>query len=95
MEIIVSEEAVAWYKKELEIKQHTALRLFVRYGGFGGHIPGFSLGINLEQPNRVHASTEVDGITFYVEEDDAWYFEDKDLIVSFNTEMGEPQFTYQ
>ncbi|MBO1004599.1 HesB/YadR/YfhF family protein [Pseudogracilibacillus auburnensis] len=95
MDIVISEEAVQWYKKELEISHKETLRFFVRYGGVGGHIPGFSLGINIEEPNVIHTSTTVNDIQFFIEEDDAWYFADKDLVISYDKEMDEPQFTYQ
>lgn len=95
MKIVISDEAVAWYKKELDMDKDDTLRFFVRYGGMGGHIPGFSLGINMEAPKKVHAETIVHDIHFFIEEDDAWYFEDKDLIISLHSEREEPQFTYQ
>lgn len=95
MDIIISEAAVNWFKEEYDLTDSETLRFFVRYGGFGGNIPAFSLGVNRESPNDIHAATTVDEITFYVEESDAWYFEDKDLIVSLNESLNEPAFEYK
>jgi len=95
MKIIIEEKAARWYKDELQLSAPAYIRFTVRYGGMGGNIPGFSLGISSEKPEQVHTSTEVNDITFYVEENDAWYFEDKNLVVSFDEELDEPQFTYE
>lgn len=95
MDIIISDAAVNWFKTEYDINDETKMRFFVRYGGFGGNIPAFSLGINLEDPNTMHAATTIDDITFYVEETDAWYFEGKDLVISINETLEEPKFEYK
>lgn len=95
MDIIMSDEVVDWFKQEYDITGKQTLRFFVRYGGLGGNIPAFSLGVNIESPNDLHTATTVDDITFYVEEADAWYFEDKDLVVSLNEKLSEPIFEYK
>ncbi|GLO66335.1 MULTISPECIES: hypothetical protein [Oceanobacillus] len=94
MKINVSEEAAIWYKEELNLSEKSSLRFFVRYGGVGGRIAGFSLGVKEESPKNAHASTTLDNIQFFVEESDAWYFEDSNLSVSFDTKNGEPKIEY-
>lgn len=94
MELTVSEEAANWYKNELELEENVDVRFFVRYGGVGGRIPGFSLGINIESPDLVHTSTTVNKLHFFIAEEDAWYFEDENLDVTMNDKLDEPQFTY-
>ena len=94
MDIHITEEAVAWYKEAYDEGTET-LRFFVRYGGFGGNVPGFSLGVMPEKPFEVHASTKVNNLTLFIEEADAWYFDNKDLYISLNEEKTEPQFAYQ
>lgn len=90
----ISTEAAQWYKSELELGKDAYLRFFVRYG-FGGHIPGFSLGVKKDTPMDIFASANLEGITFFIENKDAWYFENNDLHVSYNSEMQEPQFEYK
>ncbi|MBP2077760.1 HesB/YadR/YfhF family protein [Oceanobacillus polygoni] len=94
MNLKVSTEAAKWYKEELDIKDTTQLRFFVRYGGVGGKIPGFSLGLKLDKPQSTHASTEVENITFYIEEADAWYFEESNLEVHLDEQRNEPIMEY-
>lgn len=95
MNIHITDEAISWYERELDIQPGDAIRFFVRYGGFGGRIPGFSLGINVEAPNNIYASASKNGINFFIEETDAWYFDQVDLTVQFDTELKEPQFIYK
>lgn len=95
MEIKITDEATNWYEKELNVETGDAVRFFVRYGGIGGRIPGFSLGINLEQPHTIHASTSINGVTYFIEESDAWYFEGNNLVIQFDEQLEEPQFKYE
>lgn len=94
MNLTVTEEIAKWYKEELDIESPAYIRFFPRYG-FGGHIPGFSIGINRDKPEDIHAKTDVENITFYIESEDAWYFDGIDLNVSFNDKLGEPQYSYE
>ncbi|WP_099158202.1 HesB/YadR/YfhF family protein [Virgibacillus ndiopensis] len=94
MNIHVTDEAARWYKDELDIQQNAYVQFYVRYGGFRGLIPGFSLGVSLETPNEIHSSYEVENITFYVEAKDAWYFEEKDLNVEIDKNLNEPTFKF-
>lgn len=94
MKLDISKEAADWYKEELNINGDMYLRFFVRYGGVGGRIPGFSLGISPDSPETIYASTEIDGITYFIEETDAWYFEDSDLQIKMDKSLNEPELKY-
>jgi len=94
LELHVTEKAVEWYKEELLVDEGMTIRFFVRYGGVGGLVPGFSIGVKVEEENQPHVSVVVDGITFFVSEEDAWYFDGKDLHVTYDEQLEEPQFTY-
>lgn len=93
MKIKITDEVAQWYKDEFLIDKPTHLRFFVRYG-FGGLIPGFSLGVSEDEPKQIHTATRVNDITFFVEETDAWYFEGKDLSIKLNKTRHEPEFLY-
>ncbi|WP_373896106.1 HesB/YadR/YfhF family protein [Virgibacillus natechei] len=90
----ISKEVAKWYKQELDITDNPQLRFYVRYGGVGGNIPGFSLGIKKEEPEDVYTSVEVENITFFIKKKDAWYFEENDLKIHLNRKMMEPEFKY-
>jgi uncharacterized protein YneR len=94
MNIIINNQAAAWYKRELDLKLGDFVRFYVRYGGCSTVQSGFSLGISTEEPNDAAVKTEKDGITFYIEEKDVWYFDGHDLSVSFHEQADEPVFNY-
>lgn len=52
MDIKVSEQVAKWYKEELALENEKNVRFFPRYGGVGGRIAGFSLGIKAEAPKK-------------------------------------------
>jgi len=91
----IDEQAAEWYKNELQEVNINYVRFFPRYGGVGGLIPGFSIGINFDEPENILASYETKGITFFIEQSDAWYFEGKnELTIGFDKKMNEPKFHY-
>lgn len=94
MKLDISKEAAVWYKEELELEDKEELRFFVRYGGVGGKIPGFSLGVKKDQPQKIHTSQTVEDITFYIEDSDVWYFENSDLDIKFDHQHNEPVLKY-
>ncbi|WP_217585511.1 HesB/YadR/YfhF family protein [Lentibacillus saliphilus] len=93
MNITLTPSAANWYREDFDATETTAIRFFPRYG-FGGRIPGFSLGVKQATPVDVFTSTEVDGMLFFIEESDAWYFEGVELHVSFDEHVQAPQFNY-
>ncbi len=95
MQLKVAEEAAQWYKDELELSDNDSLRFFVRYGGVGGLKPGFSLGVRPDIPQEPIAETTVDGVHFYIEQDDAWYFDNHSVKVTYDSKMQEPDFEYE
>lgn len=84
MNITVTPEAVQWFKRELHLNADSTVRFFVKYGGDASVQQGFSLGINVEAPKNVVSSAEIDGVRFFVRDEDAWYFENRDLHVSYH-----------
>ncbi len=94
MKIIISNEAANWYINELNLKENDTIRFFVRYGGMGGNVPGFSLGVNVQKPVQPHTLITVEKIDFFIEESDVWYFENNDLHIQFDDKLHEPLFSY-
>ena len=60
MKIILSNEALLWFKEEMEAVPGDAIRFFARYGGSSSIQAGFSLGVTKEQPDEVAIETEHD-----------------------------------
>lgn len=94
MKIHISNEAAAWYKEEMLLKDGDYIRFFARYGGHSTVQQGYSLGLSNEQPNDIGVEEKKDGVTYYVEDKDLWYFDNNDLFVDFNPKIKEPEFRY-
>jgi uncharacterized protein YneR len=92
MNIIITPKALDWFKKELDLQAGDAIRFFARYGGCSTVQKGFSLGVAKEDPIEPAAQTTVDGITFFVEDQDIWYFNDQNLTVDVNEKTEELTF---
>ncbi|ADP32365.1 MULTISPECIES: HesB/YadR/YfhF family protein [Bacillus] len=95
MNMEIQKDALNWYKDELELENGDQVRFFVRYGGCSSVQKGFSLGVSKDEPQDIGISTEVEGITFFIEESDIWYFDNHDLLVSYSEASEEPVFEYQ
>lgn len=94
MEIKISDEAFKWFHDEMEVVDGESVRFFVRYGGSGLQ-PGFSLGVTKDQPHEAAVELEKDQVKYYIEQQDLWYFDGNDLIVSVNDELGELDYSYE
>ncbi|CAG9621892.1 HesB/YadR/YfhF family protein [Sutcliffiella rhizosphaerae] len=95
MEMTMSEKAFEWYKNELNLESGDHIKFHVRYGGCSTVQKGFSLGIIKEDPDQPIAQIVKDGITFFVEDKEAWYFDGHDLHIEFNDDLNEPTFDYE
>jgi uncharacterized protein YneR len=95
VEIVIKDRAMDWFKQEMEVEIGDSIRFYARYGGSSPFHEAFSLGMNREQPHQVGLSTEIDGILFYIEQDDLWFFNDHSLIVSVDAQMDELTYSYE
>lgn len=81
MKLIVDEAAVRWMKQEMNVKQGETMRIYVKLGGHASLQPGYSLGISRDVPQNPGLLQEADGVTFFMEADQLWYLDGKDLHV--------------
>lgn len=94
--IKVTDEASEWFKRELALPASGGgVRLFGKvYGKTSAH-DGFSVGINRDDgiDNPVIA-TEKDGVTYYVDQNDAWFFDHLDLTIKYDAHTDEPVYDF-
>ncbi|MFJ5671622.1 HesB/YadR/YfhF family protein [Bacillus safensis] len=95
MKLTIKEDALNWYKDELDLEKGDQVRFFVRYGGCSNVQKGFSLGVTKDEPQNAGATAEIEGITFFIEESDIWYFDNHDLHIDYNESVKEPEFHYE
>lgn len=88
MKLNVTEDAAKWYKKELDLNDGDSVKFFGKVYG----VNGFSIALAVMEPSRPLAQSEVNGITFYVEKSDSWFFEDVDLNITLDKDLNEPHY---
>ncbi|MDW0109475.1 HesB/YadR/YfhF family protein [Sporosarcina aquimarina] len=94
MNIYISNDAARWFAEEMDAESGDAIRFFARYGGSSPLHEGFSLGIMKELPDEVAVEFIEDGVRYYIETRDLWYFDGHDLHVGVNDELGELHYEY-
>ncbi|UOY93225.1 HesB/YadR/YfhF family protein [Ectobacillus sp. JY-23] len=95
MHISISNDAANWYKREMLLNEGDQIRFFVQYGGCSTVQKGLSLGIRKDLPQHMAASTQAEGLTFFVEADDEWYFDGHNLSITYTQGEEEPTFHYE
>ncbi|TCI25773.1 adhesin [Exiguobacterium sp. SH5S4] len=81
MKINVTEEALQFFKDEMEVEAGQTVRLFAKYGGSTDLTHGFSVGVITEEIDNAAVETKADGIRFVVAEQDEWLFQGQDVNV--------------
>jgi uncharacterized protein YneR len=95
LKIDISNEAIKWFKQEMNLQMGDFVKFHARYGGKSPLHQGFSLGISDHEPHTdISAKIEKEGITFYVSEEDLWFFDGHDFQVDLNEKSGELEFKY-
>ncbi|MGE7624010.1 HesB/YadR/YfhF family protein [Viridibacillus sp. NPDC096237] len=94
MKIVVSAEALEWFEKEMDIEDGDQIRFYARYGGSSPFHEGFSLGMNREQSMNPAVEVEKNNTTFYIEEDDLWFFDNHDLHILVDATLNEIKYDY-
>lgn len=95
MKIEVSDEALHWFKEEVGLEEGNKVRFFSKIYGSSPVQEGFSLAFTIDNDSKNAAvQTESDGITFFVEEPDLWFFNGHDLFVSYNEALDEVEYKY-
>lgn len=94
MKIVISHEAMQWFKEDMEAKAGEYIRFYARYGGSSQLHDGFSLGVTKEQPMELSVELVDEGIHFYIEDRDIWYFDGHDLHVTVDPKQKELTYSY-
>lgn len=92
--IEVTPEAIAWFKKEVIVEHGKGIRFFGKVYGKTQVHEGFSVGMNVEQPEKPSSQTTIDGILFFTEESDEWFFQNYNLTVDYDEELREPKYLF-
>lgn len=92
LNIEITDKAVEWFRQELDAQQGDNIQFFVKYGGSGDFQTGFSLGVQMKEPEEIAVISEKAGMKFYIEGKDIWYFDNQDLLVDYDEETSEIKY---
>lgn len=95
MNIEISNDAAAWFQEEMLLNEGDFVRFYVRYGGSSPIQEAFSLGVNKEEPLEIGVKHVKDGIIYFIEERDQWYFKEYDLFVDYDEKADGPKYEYK
>ena len=76
MNFVISELVADFYKQELEVATNESVRLFVQGA------EGFFLGVQKDECCSEDFKLNVNGVTFFIKENDLWHFNGKKLDMS-------------
>src|SRR4051794_14127958 len=95
MEITVSKAAISWFKDEVELKNGDKVRFYAKIYGSSPVQENFALAFTVDnEPIDMSVKTEVEGLTFFIEGMDLWFFNGHDLHVDYIAEKDELEFSY-
>ena len=95
MEIIISQNALEWFKESMGLKSGDKVKFFSKIYGSSPVQKNFALGFTQDNdPVDMAVYTEKDGIDFYVETSDVWFFDGHNLHVDYDPNDDELTFDY-
>lgn len=97
MKLDVTDQAIQWFKEEVLVEEGSAVRFYVKIYGTSPIREGYALAFEVHNEaidGPVGEKFEQSGLTFYVKEDDLWFFEGHDLVVDYDQKMEEVAYRY-
>ncbi|MGM0523195.1 MAG: HesB/YadR/YfhF family protein [Bacillota bacterium] len=97
MKLEVTDKAIQWFKEEVLVEEGSAIRFYVKIYGTSPIREGYALAFEVHDEaieGPVGEKIEQSGLTFYVKEDDLWFFEGHNLVVDYDEKMEEVAYRY-
>lgn len=95
MKLTVEDRAAEWFQEEVGIGEGAGIRFKAKIYGSSPVNDTFALAIDSTKPIKPIAEFKAEnGLLFFVEENDEWFFQGHDLIVSYDEESDEPKYIY-
>lgn len=97
MKINLSDEAIKWFETKFPLHEGEAVRFFGKtYGKTEVH-DGFSLGMQLDNPEKnqdIVAITEINGRKYFTTREDEWFFNGYNLEITLDEALNEPRYSF-
>ena len=84
MKLTIDEKSQAWFEEEMGVSKERGVRFLGKVYGCSPIHEGFSLAVEVDTPNNPFVSVEKNGIIYFVETGDEWFFQGHDLDVVFD-----------
>lgn len=94
MKITVTEKAHNWFVDEMGLEKGDGVRFFGKIYGKTEIHDNFSVGINVGNPNDPLSTNNMDGITYFIETIDEWFFNGYDFKVEYNEQLAEVSYHF-
>lgn len=95
MELHITDSAAKWFKEEVEFEKGDMVKFYPKFYGKSPVQECYSLGFTRDgDPSDIAVKQEAEGILFYFERDDLWYFNGHNLQVNYNEKTDELEYEY-
>lgn len=94
MKLTITPEAQEWFKKELELAEGQGIKFYGKVYGKTQVHDGFSVGMSVDIPENPLIEEDVNGMIFFVEEADEWFFKGYNLVIDYDQELDEPKYEF-
>ncbi|HEY2421608.1 MAG TPA: HesB/YadR/YfhF family protein [Neobacillus sp.] len=95
MEIVISSTAIKWFKDEVGLQNGDKVKFHTQIYGSSSIQENFAIGFSIDNdPIDIAVKSEIDGLMFFIEGTDLWFFNGHDLHVDYNEKNDELEFSY-
>lgn len=94
MKLTITPPAQKWFEEEVGVTSDSGIRFYGKIYGKTDVHDGFSIAMSVEAPDQPLVKEEIDGITYFIEETDDWFFKGYDLLVDYDEEKDEPKYKF-
>lgn len=94
MKLTITPDAAQWFRQELLLNDGDSIRFLGKVYGKTEVHEGFSVGISMETPKDPLIQTIKQNTCFFIEKQDAWFFERYDLTVGLDSALNEPAYHF-
>ncbi len=95
MKIEISNEAAKWYEDNVGLSAGDGIRFYGKVYGKTMVHEGFSIAFRKEEPVKPESSTVVNGITYFITDNDTWFFARYDLDVEYDSKSDSPEYIFK
>ncbi|MBA1434649.1 HesB/YadR/YfhF family protein [Bombilactobacillus bombi] len=94
MKMTVSSAAQQWYRENIDLKPGDGLHFYGKVYGKTNVHNGFSLAFQKQKPQHPHYETVLEGISYFFDDEDVWFFTGYDLQIDYDSKIDSPTYTF-